>query len=311
MRVRELVLPFCTFESDRKWYGALAVSTALHLSLLAGLCLWQAKLNQPPAEFSLDTRWQSDAGETYEQLAVETVELQEQTPTPGGSSAIASIAAAQPVTPADAPSVAAPVSDELAMWSPGTAAPGLLSEHVGTGNGKGSGDGDGASTAFFGQTMQARRVVYVLDASRSMNYPHPSLAKTRFGRVKLELVDSIKAMEPGTEFFIIFFNERAHPMPARGLVRVDRAEPYLNWMAVANADGHTDPAEALLMALRLQPDVICFLSDGDFRPGVVADVSRLNQDQIAIHTFCLGDRTGEPLMKQIAGITGGRYRFIP
>ncbi len=100
-------------------------------------------------------------------------------------------------------------------------------------------------------------------------------------------------------------------MPANGMIRVERANPYLNWMAQVGADGNTDPADALLLALRLQPDVICFLSDGDFHPGVVADVTRFNLSGVAIHTFCLGDRAGEPLMKQIADATGGRYRFVP
>src|SRR5690606_8639207 len=111
----------------------------------------------------------------------------------------------------------------------------------------------------------------VVDCSRSMNHPHPGPGKTRIGRVKLELVRSVHNLEPNQQFFIIFFNERAYPMPAERLIEASDSSKlrYLRWMAGARADGQTDPSQALAMALRLQPDLIYFLTDGDFKPVIV------------------------------------------
>ena len=61
---------------------------------------------------------------------------------------------------------------------------------TGTGNGRGDGTGDG--DGFFGiSPAVGQKIVYVVDKSRSMNHPHDSEAKTRFRRLKIELVNSI------------------------------------------------------------------------------------------------------------------------
>jgi hypothetical protein len=85
---------------------------------------------------------------------------------------------------------------------------------------------------------------------------------------------------------------------------------YLTWMAHARADGHTDPGQALALALRLNPELIYFLTDGDFRAGIVKDVAAANRGRVKINTIGFGGNEGEPLLKAIAEQNRGTYQFI-
>lgn len=177
-----------------------------------------------------------------------------------------------------------------------------------TGDGNGTGSGE-----FFGLNLNGMSVVFVVDASSSMNFPHPGPAKTRFGRVKLELVKTIGKMTDKDQFFMVFFNEFAIPMPANRLVNATpgNQQLYLNWMASGKAGGDTEPEAALHVALKLNPQVIYFLTDGRFKYNVVKSVAAANRAGVVINTFCFGDDQGEKFLKQLAEQNGGVYRFIP
>ena len=181
------------------------------------------------------------------------------------------------------------------------------------GTGQGNGNGHGDPSGFFGTPMNGQRIIYVVDCSRSMNHPHDSESKTRFRRLKLEIVNSVQSMDPQMEFFIVFFNDQAHPMPAK---QMQPALPrhrhrYLNWLTQVRAVGNTDPRQALGMAVRMQPDVIYFLTDGSFDKAVQADLLKLRVANTAIHTFAFGERDGERTLKLVAKNNKGRYHFIP
>lgn len=185
----------------------------------------------------------------------------------------------------------------------------------GQGNGIGTGSGGGASAGpgFFGIKAEANSIVYVVDSSGSMNLPHDSKWKTRYRRLKAEIVKSVGEMSPGQRFYIIFFNSKAMRMPARSLQPAEqkRKTRYLKWMIAQKAKGETDPRGALHYALALQPDVIYFLTDGMFRKPVKRDLLKIRQNNVAIHTFAFGDRRSEETMQQIAKSNGGRYHFVP
>lgn len=169
----------------------------------------------------------------------------------------------------------------------------------GIGNGVGNGVGDGKQ--FFGIESEGKSFVYVLDCSMSMNHPHDSEAKTRFKRLKLELMNSINHLKPDQEFFIIFFNHEAIAMPANGMVSAvaENQARYLNWMQQINAVGDTDPTAALDLALRLRPDVIFFLTDGAFSTDANEIVRSIKQTRSIIHTFTFEQNLTK---KQQAGI---------
>ncbi|QDT57176.1 hypothetical protein Pan44_52430 [Caulifigura coniformis] len=182
----------------------------------------------------------------------------------------------------------------------------------GTGAGEGEGNG-GGSRGFFGRGFTGEKVVYVVDSSQSMNRPHPGPGKTRLGRVKLELINSIRALAPTQKFFIVFFNDGPIPMPADRMMEANDGAKlqYLRWMVSVPSDGHTDPAMALLMALKLNPDTIYFLTDGDFRPTIVREVAVSNRRGVKIHTIGFTQDRGEKLLQTIAKQNGGTYTFVP
>lgn len=181
----------------------------------------------------------------------------------------------------------------------------------GAGNGEnGIGTGDGS---FFGLDLKGPSVVFVVDASTSMNHPFPEPYNTRFNRVKVELVRTIQKMTENDRFFMIFFNDTAIPMPATKLVEATEENKlaYLNWMAPGRANGQTEPEEALLMALRLRPEVIYFLTDGRFRYQVVQNATYANQNRVTINTIGFGDDVSTKHLKDLATYNGGVYRYLP
>lgn len=188
---------------------------------------------------------------------------------------------------------------------------GFGNSHSGAGNSLGGGD-------FFGLNPKSKKIVYVVDSSKSMNFPHESVGKTRLGRVKLELANSILSMNEDQKFFVIFFSDIAKPMPARQLQSATRKskQKFLSWVARIPGVGTTEPLEALILALRLQPDTIYFLTDGNFSPSVVkafnqvAEKTHRNQ-KIIVNGVCLGNREGEKLIRELTEKNSGNYTFIP
>ena len=183
----------------------------------------------------------------------------------------------------------------------------------GTGAGQGLGNGSGDGEGFFGLDLAGERFVFVVDASRSMNRPYPGESKNRLGRVKIELYNTVKKMTTSQSFFVVFFNSEPIPMPSRGMVKADPAliRPYLEWIFSARGIGQTNPESALMMALRLKPDKIYFLTDGDFSYRSVRAVREANRNRIPIHTIGFGGQEGEKNLQEIARDSQGTYQFIP
>ena len=309
--------------ADEPSYTGLAASAAVHVVLLIVLAwLW---LGRDPGEAglaALDSRW--EAAEPAETLT--ELELATDDPTPddtdGGrapdvltpASDAVELPALFPTFAAPAPAedqsaeqlLAAGLADEVG------AAPATVDDGSGgSGDGEGAGDGDGRG--FFGAKPNGRRFVYVVDRSGSMNYPHDSEAKTRFRRLKMELLSSIGQMTPDMEFYIIFFNEDPHPMPARELQSAtpEAKQHFLEWMSRVRAVGRTDPRIALKIAMRLEPDTIYFLSDGSFQHQITQDLRQIRQRQAVIHTFAFGETAGRETLEWIAANNRGKYHFVP
>ncbi len=185
----------------------------------------------------------------------------------------------------------------------------------GAGKGTGTGVGDGKGSGFFGMTPpQGKRVVFIVDNSRSMNAAHNSPARTRFRRVKLELLKCITEMAPDQGFYVIFFSNETLPLPNNGYVSAapGARDAAMQWIGTAEAHGSpTDPTKAIDLALRLQPDAICFLTDGEFNELVNRRLRSLKQPRTEIHTFAIGETYGEEVLKLFAEHNRGEYRFIP
>ncbi len=190
--------------------------------------------------------------------------------------------------------------------------------NIGTGTETGAGDsvegeaGEDGEGKFFGLKSTGDRFVFVVDASGSMGRDYPAPARNRFNRVKLELLQTIGAMSPEQKFFIIFFNGGTLPMPVNHMIPAEARykEQYLRWMAEVPCGGDTEPEEALLLSLQLDPDVVYFLTDGAFAYRVTETVRRANTREIPIHTIGFGDNEGERWLLKIAEESGGEYQFI-
>jgi hypothetical protein len=183
------------------------------------------------------------------------------------------------------------------------------------GRGEGEGDGVGGGSGFFGIPLDlGQRIVYVVDNSLSMNHKHDSPAKTRFKRVQVELINSIWHMQPQQQFFVIFFNRETAPMPARSLQPATpwAKEHFLTWVAeMKTAGAPTDPRQAMELALRLEPDIIYFLTDGEFDRGVNRQLLQIRQVRTTIHTFAFGDARSAAVLTDIAKNNQGKYTYIP
>lgn len=178
----------------------------------------------------------------------------------------------------------------------------------------GDGDGDGefamegdAAIDFFGVKASGRRFVFVTDCSGSMaGYPLEQL--------KAQLRASIGELPAEAEFFVVFFNHGAIPMPAANCVRATPANKtqYLAWVDAVMSDGGTDPSQAMIGALNLKPSVIFLLTDGEFAPEpTLLAISQLNRlRRIKINTIAIGNRMAEPLLQRIAEENHGVYKFV-
>ncbi len=183
----------------------------------------------------------------------------------------------------------------------------------GTGDGIGGGTGSGPKSSFFGIHSTGRRIVYVVDASNSMNKPYRGEGKTRFGQMKIELARSILELKENQQFYIIFFNQHAIPMPSSGLEAAypQSQQTYLTWVAGVPADGLTDPRPAIELALAMNPDVVYLLTDGAFTADVTSDLSRLRQRKVEFNTIAFGDPKAEKSLKPLAVHNRGRFAFVP
>ncbi|MBM4111848.1 MAG: hypothetical protein FJ253_00485 [Phycisphaerae bacterium] len=179
------------------------------------------------------------------------------------------------------------------------------SRRGGNAGGAAGGGGGKGDHSFMGVEGRGRKVVYVIDRSGSMQGDR--IAHTRY-----ELKRSIRALPADSEFFVIFFDQRALPMPAPGLVSATASnkERYSKWIDQQEAIGGTDPSEAAVQALALGADTIYLMSDGVFHSTAASSIRSANRGNCVIHTIAFHDRSGEELLQRIARENEGVYRFV-
>ncbi len=166
--------------------------------------------------------------------------------------------------------------------------------------------GRGAQVEFMGVGAHGNRIIYVVDASRSM-------FGDRFTTAREELLYSVRRLHDSQQFTVIFFSDRRTDIypSAKSLATADAATfaEFELWLQTVHARGGTYPATALKIAAALEPDVIFFLSDGII-PDYTVDVARRAPERSVINTIGFKTRIGEELLKQIALENRGQYRFV-
>jgi hypothetical protein len=178
------------------------------------------------------------------------------------------------------------------------------------GEGLGNGNGRSVGEPIFiirGEDVpEAAKIVYVVDRSGSMS--------DSLDYVKMELKRSLRELGPDKQFNVIFFSSGpALEMPARRLVTAteDHKRQAYAFIDDVIAQGETDPAEALQRAFAVKPDVIFFLTDGEFDKTIVDEVKRANAGKrVVVNTIAFIYKYGEALLKQIAADNGGNYKFV-
>ena len=76
-------------------------------------------------------------------------------------------------------------------------------------------------------------------------------------------------------------------------------------------EGSTDPGPAMRRALATEPDLVYFLTDGEFDRSLIAQLDQWNRSRrVRIFTIAYFDRSGAELLEDIAREHGGEFKFI-
>jgi hypothetical protein len=185
---------------------------------------------------------------------------------------------------------------------------------IGTGGGDFSqfglrGGGESGPT-FFGaggaKAQGARRIVYVVDKSGSMT--------DTFAFVREELHRSITALRRSQKFHVIFFSSGSpvENPPHRPVSAIEaQKREFFSFLAGVTPGGSTHPEQSMRRAFESEPDIIFFLTDGEFDPGLVQKLDGWNRGRrVRIFTIAYFNPHGAELLKTIAREHRGEFRFV-
>ncbi len=177
----------------------------------------------------------------------------------------------------------------------------------------------GVKAKLFGIEGEGNRFVYVIDRSDSMNgfEGKPML------RAKAELIDSLEALGPTHQFQVIFYNDTPVPFGGSGgggpqLLRGEKRSKELaqRFIRETPAVGGTNHVDALRMALAMGPDIVFFLTDGDFpkpaAPALDNILTRAARNGTTIHCIQFGEgnrNVQSSWINRLAEDSGGQYRY--
>lgn len=199
----------------------------------------------------------------------------------------------------------------------GASGPGSGLSIIGVGASGGSGDitdfglsggGGGGGVEFFGAgpTRGVKAIVYVVDCSASM--------LDTFQHVRAELRRSVGKLRRGQKFHVLFFRSgEPFENPPQKLVSAieSQKKAFFEFLETVRPTGGTHPEPAMRRALALEPDVIYFLTDGEFDSGLLPRLDEWNKDRrVRIYTIAYFDLSGAALLERIARDHRGEFRFV-
>jgi hypothetical protein len=173
----------------------------------------------------------------------------------------------------------------------------------------------GAPT-YYGLSLNARRIVFVLDTSGSMHGP-------RLQAAQYELTRAIEGLAGDISFNIVSFSNvvavwQKNLVPAKPATKRGAAQ----FVSARRAGGHTAAYDALEAAFQFDAEAIYFLSDGAPNVGkivapadIVAAVSQANRSR-RISVYTIGIAPGSPdgpfdtFLRTLAEKNSGAYRWI-
>ena len=204
----------------------------------------------------------------------------------------------------------------------GAAVSNLRQEMVSTGGQpRASGSpGDSPGAAFMGTRDQGSKIIFIIDASGSMASHHSMQV------AKSALISSLQALDGNQQFLIIFYDEKPVALDLRDVHKPQlyAATEIHKTLARQKVGGikpgaGTQHLPAIEMALRLRPDVIFLLTDGQEPQIYPSELEQLRQSNIQktrIHTieFGVGQEISEIVapnnfLRKLARQNGGTYRY--
>lgn len=172
------------------------------------------------------------------------------------------------------------------------------------------------AVGLFGLEAEGRRVVYVLDRSASMGSGDASpLAAS-----KRELLRSLAALSDVQQFHLIFYNHRPRLFSPNGgsgrlvFATDENRRGAESFVESIRSDGGTDHSEAIRAAMRLGPDLVFMVTDGDGHDDIsVEDVERLERllggTKLVVIQFAAG-AGGSPRLAELARRSGGSSKSL-
>lgn len=186
----------------------------------------------------------------------------------------------------------------------------------------GGGGGIGRKSNFIGVGGNARRIVYVVDATGDMT--------SIFLAVQSQLLSSIERLVPSQSFNVIFFQEgKAIPFSKTGLVPASRAnkDEVKKFIFEITPRPITAPLPAIRMAFAQKPELIYVLTNGFQAPAgqltpeeVENEFRKLNADKrVKVNMLLVTPgKTSEEylekdlreMVKRVAEESGGIYKHL-
>jgi hypothetical protein len=194
-----------------------------------------------------------------------------------------------------------------------------LTEIFGGGGGTGGGDLTNLvekSASFFGLSAKGNRFVFVIDSSTSMWGP-------RWIDVRKELVSSVRKLQPGQYFFVVCFDVTSISMfgaenSQKDFASADEANfrKLEYWLSQHTLGPGTKATSSLMEGLRLRPDAIFLLTDGEFQDDVLRILRMNNKNRskkkpkIPVNTIGFHSQIGAPVLTQIASENNGKFKYV-
>ncbi len=172
-------------------------------------------------------------------------------------------------------------------------------------------------TSFLGIEAKGAKFVYIFDHSASMGVPD----NKPLDRAKAELLASIDGLTDLQQFYVIFYNQdqkqfRIDPTGGRIIWASDHNKKLARqFIDSIRAEGGTRHAEALSAALKLHPDVIFLLTDGDPPDDLNKDelerLVHLNEGTIVnVVQISSPEENKENRLMSLAKKSGGKHVFV-
>lgn len=169
-------------------------------------------------------------------------------------------------------------------------------------------------STFMGVKGGGSRFMFIIDVSGSMGAPWGTT--TKFEHAKDELIRSIEALTPGTEFCVAFFTDGAAALKDGWLEAGVDTKAACERVRQQGLMGGTDPLPALQFAFQSMdpiPDCIFILTDGLIPTDVPTRIAELNNGATLTQINTLGfDDSPQAIaiLEQIADENDGEFKLV-